>query len=90
MYSEQVTVINKTGLHARPAADFVKEALKFKSNINVANVNRPDEKVNAKSLVMVLSLSVACNGRIEITAEGEDEQEAVEALVAIVNTGFGE
>jgi len=90
MYSGQVTIINKTGLHARPAADFVKEALKFKSSINIAKAGRPDEKVNAKSIVLVLSLSVANNERIEITAEGEDEQKAVQALIEIVNTGFGE
>ncbi len=90
MYTKQVTVRNKSGLHARPAADFVKEALKFKSSIKIARENKPDALVNGKSLVLVLSLSIGCNEEIRIQANGEDEQAAVEALVAAVEAGLGE
>jgi phosphocarrier protein len=90
VYARQVTVWNKSGLHARPAANFVREAVKFKSSIKIARMSRPEASVNGKSLVLVLSLSVECNGQVEISAEGEDEQAAVDALVAIVNAGLGE
>ena len=90
MYTRQVTVRNKTGLHARPAAVFIKEAVKYKSSIQIAKKEKPEEAVNAKSLVLVLSLSVACGGQVEISAEGEDEQAAVDALAAVVDAGLGE
>ncbi len=90
MYTRQITIRNKSGLHARPAADFVKEAVKFKSSIKIAKKGRPEEAVNAKSLVLVLSLSIAFNGQVEISAEGEDERNAVDTLVAAVDAGLGE
>ena len=90
MYSRQTTVRNRSWLHARPAADFVKEAVKFRSSIKIAKKEQPEESVNAKSLVLVLSLSVAPNGQVQISAEGEDEQAAVDALIAAVDSGLGE
>ena len=90
MYTRQITIHNKSGLHARPAAGFVKEAIKFKSRIKVNKQGHPEDAVDAKSLVSVLSLSVACDNQIDISAEGEDEQTAVDALVAIVDAGLGE
>ncbi len=90
MYTRQTTVCNKSGLHARPAADLVKEAIKFKSAITIHKNEQPGTKVNAKSLVLVLSLSVACGSQIGITAEGADEREAVDTLIAVVESGFGE
>lgn len=90
MYIRQTTVRNKSGLHARPAADFVKEAAKFKSTIKIGKKERPGAEVNAKSLVLVLSLSVMYGGLIEISAEGEDEHEAVDTLIAVVDSGFDE
>jgi phosphocarrier protein HPr len=90
VYTRQTTIRNKSGLHARPAADFVKEAVKFKSSIKISKTGRPEEAVNAKSLVLVLSLSVAHNGQVEISAEGKDERAAVDTLVAVVDAGFGE
>lgn len=90
MYVGQTMIRNKSGLHARPAADFVKEAIKFKSTIKMRNIGQQEEPVNAKSLALVLSLSVACGGQIEISAEGEDAQTAVETLVAIIDAGLGE
>lgn len=91
MYTKKVTVINKTGLHARPASDFINQAKKFSSRITIANLNDPSEKpVNAKSIISVLSLGIGPGTEVEICADGEDEQSAVDTLVALINSGFGE
>lgn len=82
MVQKQVTVKLNTGLHARPAARFVQEANQFNSEIYII---KGPKKVNAKSIMGVMSLAVAKDTEITITAEGPDEQEAVEALVAIVS-----
>lgn len=87
MYAQNVTIINKSGLHARPASMFVQAASKFKSNIMV---KKGDKKLSAKSLIGILSLGISANTEIEVTAEGPDEKEAVEALVNLINTKFGE
>ena len=86
MYKQRVTVRNKTGLHARPASEFVKCASKYSSRIKILNVKNEDEEANAKSIVMVLSLCL----EVEIRAVGSDEKEAVEALVSLIEGGFGE
>ncbi|MEA4895159.1 MAG: HPr family phosphocarrier protein [Oscillospiraceae bacterium] len=90
MYTRQTTVCNKSGLHARPAADFVKEAVKYKSSIKISKRGRSGEAVNAKSMVLVLSLSAACGETIEVSAEGEDEQRAVDALIDVVDAATDE
>lgn len=91
MYTAKTTIINKTGLHARPASDFVKEAKQFTSKIKIANLSTPEEApVNAKSIISVLSLGMAQGTDVELCAEGEDEQQAVEALVSLIKSGFGE
>lgn len=90
MYVGQAVVINKTGLHARPAYEFVNMAKKFKSNIMVRRVDDEDSGVDAKSIMFVLSLGVCQGDKIEITAEGCDEKEAVEALLNLIAGGFGE
>lgn len=87
MYSQNVTVINKSGLHARPASMFVQAASKFKSNIMV---KKGEKKLSAKSLISILSLGISANTEIEISAEGEDEKEAVESLIKLINSKFGE
>lgn len=91
MYTAKTTIINKTGLHARPASDFVKEAKQFTAKIKIANLSTPEEApVNAKSIISVLSLGMAQGTEVELIAEGEDEQQAVEALVSLLKSGFGE
>jgi phosphocarrier protein HPr len=91
MYSKKVTIQNKTGLHARPASEFISMASKFKSRITIKKVGGEEEdEANAKSIVMVLSLALAQGTEVEITAKGEDEAEAVDALVELVNSKFGE
>jgi phosphotransferase system HPr (HPr) family protein len=82
MLSKEVTVKNKTGLHARPASDFVKAAGKFKSAISI---EFRDKKINAKSIVHVLSAGISAGSTILLSAEGEDEQQAVETLADVID-----
>ena len=91
MYSRTVTIQNKTGLHARPASEFITLASKFKSRITIKRVGgEEEEEANAKSIVMVLSLALSRGTEVEITAKGEDETEAADALAALINTKVGE
>ena len=71
MYSRKVTIQNRTGLHARPASDFIACASKFKSKITIKRVGEEDD-ANAKSIVMLLSLGLGQGTEVEITAKGED------------------
>ena len=88
MVKRQVEIINKTGLHARPASDFVLLAKKYESKITVCKEG--GEPINAKSMVRLLAECIGQGTMVEITAEGNDEQAAVDALVALVESGFGE
>ncbi|MBQ6395511.1 MAG: HPr family phosphocarrier protein [Atopobiaceae bacterium] len=90
MVSAKTTVVNETGLHARPASTFVAEAKKFKSKVTVKNVAKDVPPTNAKSIMMLLAAGLGCGTEIEITCDGVDEQEALEALVALVESGLGE
>ena len=83
MYSKEITVVNATGLHARPASDFVTLAGKFKSSIYIQRSGE-DRKYNGKSMVMLMTLGLAQGESATIYAEGEDEKEAVEALADLV------
>jgi phosphocarrier protein HPr len=87
MVSERVRIINPTGLHARPASVFVKAANGFKSDVAVIS---GDKRINAKSIVKVMSTALKQGTDIVIEANGEDETEAVRALVDLVKGGFGE
>lgn len=87
MISKDVIIMNKTGIHARPAQTFVKEATKFKSNITLM---KNGKKGNAKSIVNVLALSLVMGSNLTITAEGEDAAEAVDSLVKLIESKFGE
>lgn len=87
MISQNVTVTNQTGIHARPAALFISTAAKFKSEITVI---KGAKRGNAKSLLSILSLGISKDSEITISAEGEDENEAVAKLVELVKSKFGE
>ena len=87
MVSAQVRIINPTGLHARPASVFVKAANGFKSDIAVIS---GEKRINAKSIVKVMSTALKQGTDIVIEASGEDEEQAVGALVDLVKGGFGE
>ena len=91
MKTAQVTVTNSSGLHARPASDFVGTAKTFQSAVTIRVADRPaDTAVNAKSIIRLLSLGIVKGTRIEISAEGADELNAVDALVSLIDSGFGE
>ena len=84
---KNVLVQNQVGLHARPATFFIQKANEFKSSIWV---EKDERRVNAKSLLGVLSLGIVGGTSIDIIADGSDEQEAVDSLVALVESGFAE
>ena len=87
MYVTDVVVQNQVGLHARPATFFIQKANEFKSSIWV---EKEERRANAKSLLGVLSLGIMGGTKIRIIAGGNDEQEAVEALAKLVESGFAD
>ncbi len=87
MFSKDITVTNQVGLYARPATFFIQKANEFRSTMMV---EKEERKVNAKSLLGVLSLGITKGSTITISAEGPDEVEAVNALCALIAENFGE
>ena len=85
MFQKQVHVKNPTGLHARPAADFVAEASKYGSRITLTRVGE-DEEYNVKSIVMLLALGLEEGEDAVLSADGADEREAVEALSSLLDS----
>ena len=85
MISREVLISNNIGLHARPATFFIQKANNFKSNIWVST---QDRKVNAKSLLGVLSLGIIKGTTITVIADGEDEEEAINTLVELIDSNF--
>lgn len=91
MYQRQTIIINATGLHARPAAEFVAEAKKYASKLTIRNLDKEEgEAANVKSILRLLAQGLTKGTRVEICGEGEDETQAVDALVALIESGFGE
>ena len=91
MYTKVTTVINSTGLHARPATEFVNMANHFSSTVTIRNIADDRSRVvNAKSIVLLLTLGLGQGTEVEIAADGEDEVEAVDTLIALVESGFDE
>lgn len=87
MTTRELTICNRLGLHARAAAKFVHVATRYSSQIRVARNGRT---MDGKSIMGILLLAAAHGTTITVTAEGADETEAVEALEALVASGFGE
>ncbi|HHJ16744.1 MAG TPA: HPr family phosphocarrier protein [Gammaproteobacteria bacterium] len=87
MRDKTVTIVNKLGLHARAAAKFVTLASSFASNIKLA---RNGQQVNGKSIMGVMMLAASRGSEITLSAEGEDEQEAIERLAELIAQRFGE
>ena len=87
MISRDVTIQKNVGLHARPATFFIQKANSFKSSIWV---EKEERRVNAKSLLGVLSLGITKGMTITLIADGSDETEALDGLTALINTGFSE
>ncbi len=88
--SDEIVVRNKVGLHARPAAQFVKAAAHFKCSITVENLSKGTAPANAKSILSVLSVAVQMNDRIRLAANGADEADALTALHELIDGNFGE
>ena len=84
MCVKDVVIQNQVGLHARPATFFIQKANEYKSSIWV---EKDERKVNAKSLLGVLSLGIVGGATIKIIADGSDEKEALDGLVALVESG---
>jgi len=87
MITREVTINNQVGLHARPATFFIQKANEFKS---VIWVEKDDRRVNAKSLLGVLSLGIVKGTTISIVADGVDEVQAVETLADLIDREFAE
>ncbi len=87
MFMKETTVNNQVGLHARPATFFIQKANEFKSSIWV---EKEDRRVNAKSLLGVLSLGIVKGTAINLIADGPDEEAAINALVELINSEFTE
>jgi phosphocarrier protein len=83
----EVRIENRNGLHARPAAEIVKAASKFRSEVTI---RRDDMEVNGKSIMGVMMLAAEYGTTIWLRANGEDAEQAVEALAALVASRFGE
>jgi phosphotransferase system HPr (HPr) family protein len=90
MIEKRVVVTHKVGLHARPASLFVQTANKYLATINVQNLSTRSDMVDAKSIIMVLTLGVLQNHELLLKAEGQDAENAVEALDQLVRNNFGE
>ena len=87
MIQREVTITNSSGLHARPATFFIQKANTYRSNVWVV---KDDRKVSAKSLLGVLSIGIAKGMTITLAADGEDENEAINGLVELIETGFND
>ena len=87
MKEKNVKIVNKLGLHARPASLIVQMAMAFSSNIYII---KDEIKVDAKSIMGILMLAAACGTELKLQTEGPDEEHALEKMVEIFNNGFGE
>ena len=87
MVTKETVVNNQVGLHARPATFFIQKANEFKSSVWV---EKEERRVNANSLLGVLSLGIVKGTAINLIADGSDEKEAVEALIELISSNFSE
>ena len=90
MYSKAVTVVNPAGLHARPAAMLATKANEFACSVQVRNLTKSGDAKDAKSMIAVMTAQAGPGNEVAVIADGEDEREAVEALVAFIAEGCGE
>jgi phosphocarrier protein len=86
-HESEVTIVNKYGLHARPAAEFVKLANRFASEVFI---RKEDVEVSGKSIMGVMMLAAECGSTVGIRASGDDAREAVDALAELIRNRFGE
>ena len=90
MRTTERTVLNPSGLHARPAAMFVRTAAGFTSKVTLENLERGTAAVDAKSILMVMGAGVSKGHRIRVTADGADEDDAITTIEAFIDGGMGE
>ena len=90
MRSIELVVRNPSGLHARPATLFTQKAAEFSARITVENLDRGKGPVDGKSILMLLTAGVSRDHRVRLAADGADEDQAIDALVALVESGLGE
>lgn len=87
MISKELQIINKLGLHARAAAKLVKLSSSFESSIDI---EKDGQRVNCKSIMGVMMLAASCGSQVIITAEGDDQQAAINAIIDLINRRFDE
>lgn len=87
MISKELTIINKLGIHARPAAQFVRLASKFKADVSVT---KDDERVDGKSIMGLMMLAVGVGASIIVTISGDDEEACLSALEELIAGRFNE
>jgi len=87
MVEKKLTILNHTGLHTRPASQFVKTANQFESEITI---QKGDASANGKSIISIIALGASKGSEICLRAEGPDEQEAIDALSTLIENKFGE
>ncbi len=87
MITKKLTILNKLGIHARPAAQFVRVASRFQCDVSV---EKDDETVDGKSIMGLMMLAVGCGADITVTTDGSDEAEAMAALEELIGKKFGE
>lgn len=87
MKKETVVLKAETGLHARPASELAKLASKFKCNVEIIV---GDKKINAKSILAIMSAGIKNNTELEIVCDGEDEEKALDEIIQAFNNNFGE
>jgi len=90
MHSQTTTVTNPSGLHARPATIFVAESKKYACDIYIKNLTAGSERKNAKSIISLLGLALVSGSEVEVSAEGEGAESAVENLINLIDSGLGE
>ncbi len=84
---EELIIVNSLGMHARPAATLVQTVLQFDSDVTIQKNGR---RVNAKSIMGLLTLAAAQGNRVEVTCSGPDAKDAMEAVRSLFESGFGE
>ena len=87
MIAQKVVVKNEQGIHMRPAGVFAKEMGKFNSTVHII-VN--GNKVNGKSVMFLMGAGIKCNTEIEVECDGEDEEQALQAAITLIESGLGE
>jgi phosphocarrier protein HPr len=87
MPQRSVRIVNEAGIHARPAAEIVKTAAKFRSDVTIS---KDGLDVNAKSIMGVMMLAAECGSTVLLSGEGDDAEAAIAAIAAVIENGFGE